>query len=112
MARYYFAGGARKALKSAVSLLAIDTSRAGDAGLGDQVTALHVTSRLTHGLVLVKRTDCPPSLLTSLKAAGALRSVFRAGKVVVVPLPEVRVEWDGGERAAVHRAVRDSGVPA
>lgn len=112
MARYFYAGGERRLLEPADGPLAIDTRAAAAAGLGDVVAVLPVRSILPGGVVLVERAACTDELHARLERAGAIRSVYRSGRAFVVPMPEVRVEFEGDQRDDAIRALGESPVPA
>lgn len=105
MSRYYYAGGRRIALDADDAHVAIDERQASAAGLtgsaGDDRAR-----RLPGGVVLAERARVDDGCLADLRAAGAVRPVFRHGASLMVPLPEIRVEFDDeGQRAAVHDAL-------
>jgi hypothetical protein len=110
--RYFYAGGRRHPLVLADDQVAIDSRAAAAAGLGEVATSLPVASQLASGVAIVQRSAVPAALRDRLEAAGALRSVYRSGDVLVVPLPEVRLEFEPGSRAATLRALASSNVPA
>jgi hypothetical protein len=112
VARYYYAGGERQPLEPQDDLLAIDTRAASELGLGDSVSRAQVISRLPAGLVIVPR-HAVANIEQRLREGEAARSVYRAGNALVVPMPEVRVEFDGPEwREQTLRALSESKVPA
>lgn len=105
MTRYYYAGGQRIALEADDAHVAIDEQQASAAGLtgsaGDDQAR-----RLPGGVMLAERARVDDACLAELRAAGAVRPVFRHGASLMVPLPEIRVEFDDeGQRAAVHDAL-------
>ncbi len=112
MKRYFYAGGEQHELVPEPRQVAVDTKAAELAGLGSEVAALTVTSRLAAGLVLVERAGLDAALANRLDQAGATRSVYRSGAVLVVPMPEVRVELEPDQRDAAIAALGGSGVPA
>jgi hypothetical protein len=112
MTRYFYAGGERHALEPADGPLAIDTRAVAAAGLGDIVAVLPIRSKLPGGVVLVDRADCTDEIFARLNRAGVIRSVYRSGRAFVVPMPEVRVEFEGDQRADAIRALGKSPVPA
>ena len=112
MTRYFYAGGERHALELADGPMAIDTRAAAAAGLGDAVAVLPVRSKLPSGVVLVDRVACTDELHARLDRAGVIRTVYRSGGAFVVPMPEVRVEFEGDQRGDAIRALGTSPVPA
>jgi hypothetical protein len=112
MARYYYAGGEKRALEPVDDRLAIDTRAAANAGLGDAVSAVPVASRLPGGTAIVDRAAVSGELYRKLETAGAVQPVYRSGSALVVLMPEVRVELEGDQRAAALEAIRASDVAA
>lgn len=109
MTRYYYAGGQRIALDADDAHVAIDERQASAAGLAG-TAGDDLARRLPGGVVLAERARVDDTCLAGLRAAGALRPVFRHGATLMVAMPEIRVEFDDArQRAAVHGAL--SGVP-
>jgi hypothetical protein len=63
-------------------------------------------SRLPGGLLVAERSAIDPGELAQLKEAGALRPVFRKESTMLVPMAEVRIEFDDAEqRAAIEKVL-------
>jgi hypothetical protein len=112
MARYFYAGGERQELELADDLVAVDARRAAEVGLGSVVSALRIRSKLPGGMAIVEHAAIDEALREKLRSAGVVQSVYRHGSALVVPLPEVRVELEGGQREAVRQAMKTSHVGA
>jgi len=112
MALYFYAAGRRHELRLDEERLAIDTRLADSAGLRGAVEKLPVASRLPSGVIIIDRHAENEDLIKALDQAGATRPVCRWGEVLVVPMPEVRVEFEPGERAASLYALELSGILA
>lgn len=112
MARHFYASGQRHVLEPAGDWLAIDTRAATAAGLGSEIAALPVGSKLPSGIMLVPRGKCPKELYGRLNTAGAALPAYRSGRAVVVLMPEVRVELNSGQHPAALRTLSESKVPA
>ena len=112
MTRHFYAGGERHTLEPAADWVAIDTRAAAAAGLSGAVAGLPVVSRLPGGILLVSRSACADELYSRIDAASALRQAYRTGRAIVVPMPEVRVEFESGQQADALRALGESKVPA
>lgn len=105
MTRYYYAGGRRVEIEPDDRYVAVDEKVADAAGVrvsaGD--TPVH---RLPGGVIVSPRSELSQAGLEQLSQAGALRPVFRRDRSMVVPLPEIRVEFDNAtQRAAVRAAI-------
>ncbi|RIL07177.1 MAG: hypothetical protein DCC71_04175 [Proteobacteria bacterium] len=100
MKRYYYAGGARVPLDRDRDRIAIDISRARDAGLDNLVAvAASAGARTLAGKVaVVPRKALGRDALGKLRDEKALLPVYRHGTTLLVPLPEVRVEFEAGQR--------------
>lgn len=96
------------------AFVAVDLARVGPASpavlaWADSARALPA---LRGELRLVPGTSVPPAVRAELDARGALHPVFRHGDTRLVALPEVRVEVEPQERAAVRAAAEHGPVPA
>jgi hypothetical protein len=111
--RYFYASGERVPIERDEDQVAIDIGRAGQAAIDDvlEQAGAGAAQRLQGRVVVVSR-KAVGKLLTRLEAAGALQPVYRHESAVLVPLPEVRVELDPGQRKAVLAAIEESPVPA
>ncbi len=108
--QYFYAQGRRQALVPAADLLAVDRRIALDSSSASEVATLPVASTLPGGLILVKSDKVSGRLRVTLEKTGSVRAVYRSGDHLMVPLPEVRVEFEEGRSAATLKAVRDSHV--
>lgn len=114
MAAYYYAGGRKVVLDSDEEHVAVDQKLAEQAGLAAEVKEASLAgARQGAGVIVAQRSALSDETLSSLRQAGAIHPVYRRDRAVVVPLPEVRVEFDNPEQ---HRAVMDmlakEGVPS
>jgi hypothetical protein len=106
MTRYYYAGGRRIELEPDDRYVAVDEKAADAAGVSLDAAGEPATRRLPGGVILSPRSDLGDARFERLSQAGALRPVYRRDRAIVVPLPEVRVEYDNAEqRAAVKAAI-------
>lgn len=113
MERYYYAGGKRVLLTVDIDRVGVDGERAAKAGLSAEVShAKKAGTRMPGGVFLVPRSELTRSQLTRLRKAGAALTVYRVGKTVALPMPEVRVELGASDRGATLAAARDAGVAA
>lgn len=103
MGRYYYAGGKRVSIEEDEAHVAIDRARADAAGL--EYAPPSGGSRLPGGVVVAEREQVGEPQLSKLRAAGALRPVYRHREARIVALPEIRVEVDGARQ---RRAVLES----
>lgn len=101
---YYYAGGERHELDPVHELVAVDVRGAEGAEPGYELGTLAVVSRLPGGLAIVDRAALGDARHARLQAAGLLQRVYRSGRALVVPMPEVRVELDAGQQEAVRAA--------
>lgn len=109
MQRYYYAGGRRVELEADDDLVAVDRTRATAAGVDIDPDGPAAATRQTGEVVLAHRSALDEKRLAGLRGAGALGPVFRRDRAVVVPMPEVRVEFDDSEqRRAVKAALATS----
>lgn len=92
--QYYYAAGRRVRIAVEARMVAIDRERARRAGLRPRARSKAGTRGLPGELLLLERETLAPSLAASLERAGALRTVYRRGETLLVPLPEIRVEWE------------------
>ncbi|MEO7855290.1 MAG: hypothetical protein ABIR94_24010 [Rubrivivax sp.] len=105
MTRYYYAGGRRIALEPDDQYVAVDEKAAGAAGLPLEAGNAPVR-RLPGGVTVSPRSSLSEARLERLSQAGALRSVYRRDRSMLVALPEIRVEYDNPkQRAAVKAAI-------
>lgn len=105
MTRYYYAGGRRIELEPDDQYVAMDEKAADTAGVPVEVGNAR-TRRLPGGVIVSPRSGLSAARLERLSQAGALRPVFRRDRSMLVPLPEIRVEYDNAkQRAAVRVAI-------
>lgn len=98
--RYYYAGGKKLGLDPDDDWVVVDTLAAGD-DVNARLQAAQVEpSRLPGNLLMTSRAALAADDLGSLESAGALRPVFRRDQALMVPLPEVRVEFDSEQERA------------
>jgi len=104
MTAYYYAGGRRVTLETDDEHVAIDSQAASAAGI--EKSAKNPLRKLPGGVVVAVRSDLDEKQLASLRTAGALRPVYRHDRALLVPLPEIRVEFDNAkQRKSVQAAI-------
>lgn len=97
---YYYAGGSRIELRGDDEHVAVLRSAVPSSML-EAVTSAQDATR-TAEVVVAPKAAFGQHGLTMLREAGALRPVFRHGRAMLVPFPEVRVEMDDAQqRSAV-----------
>lgn len=94
MEKYFYAGGDRHHLALVNGIVAVDARAANAAGLGEIVAKLLVQSKLRSGYVLVDAKSCPGGTGARSELDAYIHSVYQSDGVLVVPLPEVRVEFE------------------
>jgi hypothetical protein len=97
MSTYYYAAGQKVDLEPDEEHVAVDQAAAEKAGLDAKVSSYSSTSTATRagaGVLVTARSLLPPDTIRQLREAGALQPVYRRDKAVIVPMPEVRVEFD------------------
>src|SRR5262249_21822081 len=105
VSRYYYAGGERVAIEPDEAQVAVDPGKI-DADLRSAVQKAAGPSRLPGGLLLVPRSALDERSWQRLRDKCALRTVYRSGRALIVPLPEIRVEFDGAtQRKAVEASI-------
>jgi len=105
MTRYYYAGGRRIELEPDDQYVAVDEKAANAAGVSSEAGDSGAR-RLPGGVIVSARSGLSDAGLERLSQAGALRPVYRRDRSVLVPLPEIRVEYDNAkQRAAVKAAI-------
>jgi hypothetical protein len=106
MSRYYYAGGSRIELEPDDRYVAVDEKAAEAAGVPVQAAGPAPARRLPGGVIVWPRSGLSKAKLEQLSQAGALRPVYRSDRSILVPLPEIRVEYDNAtQRAAVKAAI-------
>lgn len=107
MRHYYYAGGDRIELEDDDEHVVVDTALAPV----DLVTELALaSSRMPGGMIVTPKSSLRATDLARLKQSGALHPIFRKGGALMVPMAEVRVEFDDeSQRAAVLRVLKKSG---
>ena len=120
MGAYYWAGGQKVELETDDEHVAIDQKLAERAGLDRELkTAAQAGQRVGAGVLVAPRSSLEEGTLTSLREAGALHSVYKHRRAMVVPLPEIRIELDNPkqrravmsvltERASDHSITEDT----
>lgn len=104
MKTYYYAGGSKIELQDDEDHIAVDRSAA-PATLFQNLVDGAGASRNAEVLVASK-ADIDAKGMAALREAGALLPVFRHGRAMLVPMPEVRVEVDDPkQRSAVKKFV-------
>lgn len=113
MPRYYYASGERVPIEPDEAQVAVDVGRAGKSAMRE--IAKQAGSQATRGLsdrvVIIERSTLGTKRMAALEAAGAVQSVYRHEQAMLVPLPEVRVELDPGQRKKVLAALKKSPLP-
>jgi len=113
MRRYYYALGRKVALTPDARRVAVNASKAATQGLDNVVQLAHrSTTKLPGGLALVSRADLRSEDVVRMTQSGVVQSVYRHGPSTTIPMPEVRVELDPGQRKAALEAARSSRVEA
>jgi hypothetical protein len=108
MAPYYYAGGRKVELGLDTEHAAVPFAEAKRLGV-----ALPKNQReLSGGIALIRLDALSAPRLESLRRAGALRRVYNYGGTLIVPLPEVRVELEAGQREVVLSTIANASVPA
>jgi hypothetical protein len=87
---YYYAGGKRVALKSALDLIGVDDARLAEKlpTLQASDAALRKGTPLRGGIRLVRVDDLEPDTLERLRKAAVTQPVFRQDGAILVALPE------------------------
>lgn len=113
MGAYYYAAGRKVQLEDDDDHVAIDQKAAERAGLRAELeSATQEGARPASGVVVVDRASMGKGAIASLRDAGALRPVYRHDRAMVVPLPEVRVEFDTPQqRRSVMELLKGSQLP-
>ena len=112
MGAYYYASGRRIELDSDDEHVAVDRGAAKRAGLDEHLPADTKAAGANPPVVVAPRSELDAATLASLRKAGAIQSVYRRDRAVMVPLPEVRVEFDSAEqRKAVLRLLAEGDLP-
>lgn len=102
MAGFYYADGEKVRLEAEDTLVALNRAGAERAGFGKQIAgALAAARRLPGGVHLTERALLTADVLSSLREAGAIQPVYRHGRALLVPMPEVRIEFAAAQRGAV-----------
>jgi hypothetical protein len=107
---YFYADGKRVTLEVESSLWALDTEALAAAMIADSMREriLADARRLRGKYVLA---HVPSAALASLRAAHAVQPVYRSADVMLVALPEVRVEESRPEKLRLLRAWLESRRP-
>ena len=107
MQAYYYAGGQKVALEPDDEHVAVDKSAAAAID-----TAGARTIAVPGHFVVLERSAIDASALTKLSKDGVVQTVYRRNQSLVVPLPEVRIEFDKpAERKAVLAALAEISTP-
>ncbi len=113
MRRYYYAGGRKVALTPDARRIAVNASKAATQGLNGLAELAHRSAtKLPGGLALVSRASLRSEDVARMTQCGVVQSVYRHGPSTTIPMPEVRVELDPGQRVAALQAVRAARVKA
>lgn len=91
---YYYAGGKKIELETDDDHIAIDRAAAPASLIEELIGGTKAARELPGGVVVAPRASISASELAALRAAGALRPVFRRDRAMLVALSEVRVEVD------------------
>lgn len=111
MSPYYYAGGKRVDLQPDKEHVAVDRVAARTAGLDATLSAAAKASASGSAIVLVApRSSVPVEDIERLRAAGAIQSVYRHDRAVVVVMPEVRIEFDNPQQRS--RVMKTLGDPS
>ncbi len=95
MGAYYYAAGQKVELEPDEEHVAVDQAAAKEAGLDAKVSAASVAAvRAGAGVFVTPRSSLTADTIKQLQKAGALQTVYRRDKAVVVAMPEVRIEFD------------------
>jgi hypothetical protein len=108
---YYYAGRKRIELDVDPERIGVDGERAKSVGLKKALScAADLGTEIAGNVYVVPRSALSQKDLAQLADAGALRNVYRVGKTMALPMPEVRVEFAKGRKAAALAAVKSAGV--
>lgn len=106
MQAYYYAGGQKIPLEPDDEHVAVDKAAA------STVESAGTRIPVPGNIVILERSAVDASALTRLRRDGAVQTVYRRNQALVVPLPEVRIEFDKpSERKAVLEALAASPTP-
>jgi hypothetical protein len=111
---YYWADGKRVPLTPDADHVAIDLRRAAALGLAPAIDRLRPKMSVLPGgtMAVVPRDLLPEPVRSTLERSAALQPVYHAAGTRIVTFPEVRVQVEPGQLAAVTSAVEASGIPA
>jgi len=104
MGAYYYAAGRKVAIEPDDAHVAVDMTAAAKSGADKQVVSAGAANKVG-GMIIAERSAFDDETLTRLRDAGALQPVYRRDRVLIVALPEVRIELDNPKQ---HRAVIDA----
>lgn len=111
MGAYYYASGQRVEIEPDAEHVAVDMNLAAKT-LGEQVAAKVGAANKSGGVILAERSALDNETLTRLRDANALQPVYRRNRVLIVALPEVRIEVDNPkQRQAVIDALAKGSMP-
>lgn len=109
MRPYYYAGGQKVELEPDDEHVALDRTAAAKTGAAEPANS---TRSAAGGVVVVERTAIDDDTMAKLRKEGAVQTVYRRNRALVVPLPEVRIEFDRpDERRAVLDLLSKIGTP-
>ena len=112
MPGFYDADGEKVRIEAEETLVALIRAGAERAGFGQQIAgALAAARKLPGGVHLTERALLATDVLSSLREAGAIQPVYRHGRTLLVPMPEVRIEFQAEQRRAVLDAVAHTPRP-
>jgi hypothetical protein len=107
--RYYYCDGKKIPLKLATAYIAICGADGIPVYYSNPSLEKKIKTQGTllprRGWVLLKANLLTDEEINLLKKAGAINNVYRIGKTLMVPAPEVRVEWTEKHKLDVFRAL-------
>jgi hypothetical protein len=112
MGAYYYASGRRVEIAPDDEHVAVDMNAAAKTGLDKEVASSVGTANRIGGVILAERSALDDKTFARLREAGALQPVYRRDRVLIVALPEVRIELDNpGQHRAVIDALNKGPIP-
>jgi hypothetical protein len=111
MRAYYYASGQKVELEPDDEHVALDRTAAAKTGRAEPATSTRSASAPA-GVIVVERKAIDDDTLAKLRKEGAVQTVYRRNRALVVPLPEVRIEFDRpDQRRAVLDVLSTIGTP-
>ncbi|WP_326535893.1 hypothetical protein [Pseudorhodoferax sp.] len=106
MNTYYYAGGAKVEIEQDDEHIGVDRKAVPAELLGRLSAAFEGAPQQPGGMAIAPKAAIGQRNMALLKKAGALHPVFRRHGAMLVPLPEIRVEFDGkAQRKSVDKVL-------